>query len=244
MSAEPDLRSANTSERRPEGYDPRAYTPFAVTADVVLMTVVDRELRVLLIRRGNEPFKGAWALPGGFVEPQEDLVDAAARELYEETGIRCEPGQFRQLGSYGHPNRDPRMRVVTVAYGVIVARLGEAPRPGSDAAHAELMPVTEIDEDRVQLAFDHRRIVDDALARLRSDIETTTVAGRFCPPEFTIRELREVYEAIGRTELDAGNFQRMVRRRRGFIVPTGQRVPRGERGGRPAMLWRIDEPGT
>ena len=131
-------------EPRPEGYDPGAFAPIAVTVDVVLLTVVERQLMVLLIQRGKPPFEGAWALPGGFVEPDEDLAEAAARELLEETGIGVEPESLRQVGAYGHPDRDPRMRVVTVAYGATVAQLPEVPRGGSDAAHAGLVPVAEV----------------------------------------------------------------------------------------------------
>lgn len=228
-------------EPRPEGYDPGAFPPFAVTADIVLMTVVDGALKVLLIQRGQPPYEGAWALPGGFVEEDEDLVDAAARELAEETGISPDPGTLLQLGTYGRPDRDPRMRVVAVAFGAIEARLEQVPRGGGDAAHAELVPVADVCGDRLLLAFDHRLIVEDALARLRSELDTSYVATRFCPSEFTVRELREVYEAILQTELDSGNFQRKVTQRSGFITPTGGRVVPGERGGRPAKLWRSGE---
>jgi 8-oxo-dGTP diphosphatase len=231
------------NETRPEGYDPRAFEPFAVTVDVVLLTIVDRRLKVLLIQRGHPPFEGAWALPGGFVHPDEDLLDAAARELLEETGIGQERSRLLQLGSYGHPARDPRMRVVTVAYGAIVAQLDEVPRAGSDAAHAELVPVADVGAGRLQLAFDHRRIVTDALARLRAELDTSDVAVGFCPPEFTIRELREVYEAILQTELDSGNFQRKVTQRKGFLTPTERRMSPGARGGRPATLWRAGDAG-
>ena len=238
MPPKPDRRADSSPEPRPEGYDPRAFTPFAVTVDIVLMTVVERELRVLLIRRGKEPYKDAWALPGGFVHPDEDLADAAARELLEETGIGHERSRLEQLGTYGNPGRDPRMRVVTVAHWTIVPRLDQVPKGGSDASHAELIPVAEIQSDRVPLAFDHRRIVDDAVESLRAGLETTTIAHRFCPPEFTIRELQDVYEAVWQTELDAGNFQRSVRQRRGFITPTGRQILPGDKGGRPAALWR------
>ena len=235
-------RPAESSpEPRPEGYDPSAFTPFAVTVDIVLMTVAERELRVLLIQRGKEPYKDSWALPGGFVHSEEDLVDAAARELAEETGVRHEQSRLEQLGTYGDPARDPRMRVVSVAYWAIAARLTAVPRGGGDASHAELMPVADIQSDRMPLAFDHRRIVDDAVDRLRADLETTTIAHSFCPPEFTIRELQEVYEAIWQTELDSGNFQRMVRQREGFITPTKRQVVRGDKGGRPATLWKAGD---
>jgi len=240
-SGDPET-APETAEPRPAGYDPRAFEPFAVTVDIVLMTVVGRELKVLLIQRGKPPYEGAWALPGGFVQPDEDLGEAAARELAEETGVGAERSRLLQLGAYGAPGRDPRMRVVTVAYGAIVARLTEAPRGGSDAAHAELVPMAEVQSDRVRLAFDHRRIVDDAVARLRAELDSSDLAAGFCPPEFTIRELREVYEAILQTDLDSGNFQRKVTQREGFIRPTDQRVVPGERGGRPATLWRAGEP--
>ncbi len=231
-------------EPRPPGYDPGAFPPFAVTVDIVLMTVVDRELRVLLIRRGKEPYKDAWALPGGFVHIDEDLADAAARELREETGISHARGRLEQLGAYGAPGRDPRMRVVSVAFWAIVARLSEAPRGGSDASHAEMVPVADIAGDRLPLAFDHRRIVDDAVERLRAALDTTDVAHSFCPSEFTIRELREVHEAILQTALDSGNFQRKVTQRKGLLTPTDRRVPSGERGGRPATLWTAAKPGS
>ena len=230
--------AATAAEPRPGGYDPGAFAPFAVTVDVVLMTVVEGALWVLLIRRGKEPFKDAWALPGGFVEPDEDLADAAARELAEETGIGQAPSRLEQLGAYGHPARDPRMRVVTVAYRAVVPPLDEVPRGGSDAAHAEFKPVADVRSNRLRLAFDHRRIVSDALDRLRTDLETTDIALRLCPPEFTIRQLQDVYEAVRWTNLDAGNFQRKVKGRKGFIEPTGRRVRPNAGGGRPAMLWR------
>lgn len=145
---------------------------FAVTVDIVLLTVVERRLKALLIQRGNPPYEGAWALPGGFVEPGEDLPEAAARELLEETGIGVEPDSLLQVGAYGHPDRDPRMRVVTVAYGLVVAQLAQAPRGGDDAAHAGLVPIADVENGRVTLAFDHLEIVEDALVELRSDLES------------------------------------------------------------------------
>lgn len=231
-------------EGRPAGYDPGAFPPFAVTVDIVLMTVVQRDLKVLLIRRGKEPYKDAWALPGGFVHIDEDLADAAARELQEETGISQAQGRLEQLGAYGSPGRDPRMRVVSVAFWAIVARLAEVPTGGSDASHAEMVPVADIRGDTLPLAFDHRRIVDDAVDRLRAELDSGDMAVGFCPPEFTIRELREVHEAILQTELDSGNFQRKVTQRKGLLTPTDRRVPPGERGGRPATLWRAGKPAS
>ena len=217
------------------GYDPHAYPPFAVTVDIVLMTIVEAELRILLIRRGVGPFRDSWALPGGFVRVDEDLDAAALRELSEETGIN-QPGHLAQFGTYGDPKRDPRMRVVSVAYWAITPDL-PAPKGGSDAAYAEFVPVAELEGGRLQLAFDHARIAADAIATARTSLESTTIATRFCSPEFTISDLREVYNAVWATELEAGNFQRKAKQSEGFLLPLGRKVPPRDKVGRPAELW-------
>lgn len=197
------------------GYDPGDYPPVAVTVDVALFAIRRDELHVLLIQRGIEPFAGAWALPGGFVQPDEGLDAAAARELAEETGVAEESVYLEQLRSYGSPGRDPRMRVVTVAYWGACAEL-PLPMGGSDAAEAELVPTAEIEDGDIELAFDHGVIVSDALERVRAKLEYTALAARFCASEFTISELRKVYETIWNTKLDPGNFQRKVRENRSF----------------------------
>ena len=222
-------------------YDPRKFPQFAVTVDIVVMTVIEKELRVLLIQRGETPFLGRWALPGGFVKFEEDLDDAAARELAEETSITQSPRHLEQFGVYGHPERDiPRkesgLRVVTVGYWAIVPDL-PTPKGGSDAAYAELVPVAELESGRLRLAFDHDRIAADAIARARSSLEDTTIATRFCPPEFTISDLRRVYEAVWDSKLDPGNFQRKVKQTDNFLKPLNQTTPSGDKGGRPAALW-------
>ena len=217
-------------------YDPHAFPPFAVTVDIVVMTIIENDLRVLLIRRAVPPFRDSWALPGGFVRPDEDLDTAAARELAEETSISQEPGHLEQFGTYGHPDRDPRMRVVSVGYWAIVPDL-PTPKGGSDAAYAELVPVAELESGRIRLAFDHDRIVADGIARARSRLEDTTIATRFCPPEFTISDLRRVYDAVWDSELDPGNFQRKVKQTVGFLKPLEQTTRSGDKGGRPAALW-------
>ena len=205
------------------GYNPGDYPPVAVTVDVALFAIRRDDLHLLLIQRGIEPFAGAWALPGGFVQPDEGLDAAAARELDEETGVAEDSVYLEQLRSYGSPGRDPRMRVITVAYWGACAEI-PSPMGGSDAAQAELVPVSEIEDGEIELAFDHGAIVSDALERVRAKLEYTAVAARFCAPEFTISELRKVYETIWNTKLDPGNFQRKVRENRSFRR-VGRSVP-------------------
>lgn len=231
-------RPGPRSPRGPRGYDPRAFPPVAVTVDLLVFTVRDDVLRVLLVRRGEEPFRGDWALPGGFVRPDEDLERAARRELAEETGLTGEGVFLEQLAAYGAPRRDPRMRVVTVAFWAIAGDL-PPPRGGSDAAEAEFVPVKDIEEGGVRLAFDHYRIVRDAVTHIRDRLEEPMLAARFCPPEFTIRQLRQVYEAVWRTPMDPANFQRRVRSSRLFRR-SAITAPSGERGGRPASVWTAE----
>jgi 8-oxo-dGTP diphosphatase len=202
---------------------------FAVTVDLVMLTIRDGALCALLIRRAIPPFSGLPALPGGFVLPDEDLDAAAERELAEETGISA-AGHLEQLGSYGTPQRDPRGRVVTVAY---LALLPDAPtpHPGSDAADARWVPV----DGAPPLAFDHDRILADGVERARAKLEYSPLAAAFCPPEFTIAELRQVYEAVWSARLDPRNFHRKATSTPGFVEPTG-RSTAGERG-RPAQLY-------
>lgn len=207
------------------------YPPFGVAVDLVVLTVVEDELRVLLIVRGEEPFAGALALPGGFVRPDEDLEQAARRELAEETGLRV--AHIEQLASYGEVDRDPRMRVVSVAHLALVPDPA-TPTAGTDAAGASWVTVDAIQD--AALAFDHARILRDGVERARAKLEYTTLATAFCPPEFTIGELRGVYEAIWGQELDPRNFSRKVLSTPGFVSPTGSTTTRG--GGRPARLYR------
>jgi 8-oxo-dGTP diphosphatase len=206
---------------------------FAVTVDLVVLTVRDGALCVLLIRRGAPPFRGRWALPGGFVLAREDLPAAAERELAEETGLSDPAGHLEQLASYGAPDRDPRGRVVTVAYLALVPDLA-APVAGTDAAAARWWPVAELGDPR--LAFDHDRILADGVERARAKLEYTPLAAAFCPPEFTIAGLRAVYETVWGMPLDPRNFHRKVTSTPGFVAPTG-RSTAGEPG-RPAQLYR------
>ena len=217
--------------------DSSGYPPFAVTIDLVVLTVRDAQLSVLLVRRGVEPFIGRLALPGGFVGIDEDLDAAARRELREETGVTLRRSHLEQLATYGDPNRDPRMRVVTVAYLALVPELA-APVAGSDAAEAEIISVAEVvgPRPKERLAFDHRSILADGIERARAKLEYSTLATTFCDPEFTVAELRVVYEAVWGTTIDPRNFHRKVLASEGFVEPTGENTTRG--GGRPAQLFR------
>ena len=226
--------------RAPEGYEPRAYPPVAVTVDVVTFTIVDDQLQVLLVRRGQDPYRGFWALPGGFVRADEDLDRAALRELQEETGIVAKPRHLEQLVTYGEPRRDPRMRVVTVAYWAILANL-PTPRGGGDAADADLFPVVMVEANALRLAFDHGAIIAEAVQRVRSKLEYTTLAAQFCPPEFTISQLRRVYEAVWNARLEPANFHRKVTKTPGYLRSTGGRSDPGAGGGRPARIYQTGD---
>lgn len=210
------------------------FPPFAVTVDLVVLTVRDDALQALVVRRGEPPFEGRWALPGGFVHADEGLDEAAARELREETGLDLGRVHLEQLASYGAPDRDPRMRVVTVAYIALAADL-PTPRAGTDAADARWWPVSELLEGP-GLAFDHGRILRDGVERARAKLEYTPLAAALCPQEFTISELRRIYEVVWGVGLDPRNFHRKATRTEGFVEPTDLTTTRD--GGRPARLYR------
>lgn len=213
-----------------------AYPPFAVTVDLCLFTIRAGALSVLLVQRGSEPYAGSWALPGGFVEADEDAATAARRELLEETGVSAEGVYLEQLKTYTAPDRDPRMRVVSVAHVVLAPRLPE-PSAGSDAAAARWWSVEDVlDDEGPSLAFDHHEILLDALERVRSKLEYTTLAAQFVEEPFTLAELRAVYTAVWGVAPDLGNFRRKVLSTDGFVVPTDARDP--GRGGRKPLLYR------
>jgi len=218
-----DPRSPDSGAERAflAGYDPAAFPPVAVTVDLVILTIRHGRLSVLLIRRGAHPYLGRWALPGGFVGERETLDAAARRELVEETGLDA-GAHLEQLGSYGDPDRDPRMRVVSVAYLALVADLPD-PMAGTDAAEARFWPAT----DPPGLAFDHDRILATAIDRARAKLEYTSLATTFLGEPFTIADLRRVYEAVWGVSLHPANFRRKVLSVPGLVVPTGQERPTG-----------------
>lgn len=215
---------------------------FRLTVDIVLLTVSQGRLSVLLVERAAEPFAGSWSLPGGFVEPEEDLEEAAMRELGEETGMdKLPPGiHLEQLRTYGRPGRDPRGRTVSVAH---LAMVPDVPLPvaGDDAAQARFWPIEDLSsDDAPRLAFDHAEILRDGVERARAKLEYTTVALSFVQEPFTFADLRRIYEAVWGVELDHSNFRKKVLDNEGFVVPIGREAPRpkGGPGGRPADLYR------
>src|SRR5690625_1133566 len=205
---------------------------FAVTVDFVVLTIRAGQLSVLLIRRRHEPFAERWALPGGFVEIDEDLVVAARRELVEETGVDLGRVHLEQIASYGAADRDRRPRVVSVAYLAVAPKLGE-PSAGDDAAVAEWRGVpkllTHADD---ALAFDHAMILRDGVERARAKLEYSALARSFVGPVFTVSDLRAVYETVWGVHLDPRNFHRKVTGTPGFLEPAGGE--RREGAGRPA----------
>lgn len=214
---------------------PRPRPPVLLAVDLVILTLRGSSFQVLLIERGNEPFRGSRALPGGFLKRvDEDVYDAALRELHEETDLDGAGLHIEQLGFYGRPDRDPRGRVVSMVYLAIAPGLPE-PVAGTDAAAAAWTSIDEIMSGQIPLAFDHRQILDDAVERARAKLEHTALATAFCPPTFTIADLQRVYEAVWGVELDPRNFYRKVQGVSGFIEPAG--AERRATKGRPARLF-------
>jgi 8-oxo-dGTP diphosphatase len=206
-----------------------AYPRPAITVDIVVFTLQDNRLSVLLVQRGQAPYQGCWALPGGFVETEETLEDAAQRELEEETGLQ--QSFLEQLYTYGDPQRDPRGRVITVAYfALIPAKTPLRPPVGDEIRQAQWFPVDELPA----LAFDHATIIAYALRRLRYKLEYTAVGFQLLPEAFTLSEIQNTYEIILGVALDKRNFRRRLLES-GIIEPSHGRR-RGE--GRPAQLYR------
>ena len=234
-----------------EKYRPGAFARPSVTVDLVILTVLDKDLKVLLVQRNEHPYKGRWALPGGFVrvsddrsDQGEDLDAAALRELEEETGLSKETaGQFflEQVKTFGRPGRDPRMRVISVAYYALVrSTLVPLIRAGGDVAQTRWFSVAELAETPGEgaLAFDHAEILEATLDRARADLDRSTIAFELVPETFTIQELRAVHEAIRGEPLDPGNFRKKFLR----MIEDGHiEVARGKRAtaSKPASVYRF-----
>ena len=200
-----------------------------VTVDIVIFTIQAGELKVLLVKRGVPPFSGQFAIPGGFVLEGESLDQAALRELREETGVA--EVYLEQLYSFGDPRRDPRGRVVTITYFALISAEHSELRAGTDAAAAAWFPVDAVPD----LAFDHKKILDYAVERLRNKLEYTTVGFQLLPEKFSLSELQEVYEAILGKKLDKRNFRRKLTLLK-ILKPTSQYRRDGRK---PARLYRF-----
>ena len=217
-------------DKNEKTYDASEYQRPSVTVDVVIFSLIEDTLKVLLIRRKHWPFEGMWAIPGGFVRMDESLEAAAVRELAEETGVT--DVFMEQLYTFGDPQRDPRTRVITVTYFAIVpADAIMDPKAGTDASETDWHAMDELPE----LAFDHRKILDYALMRLRYKLEYTTVGFELLPDVFTLSELQHAYELILGEELDKRNFRRKILSA-DILEDTGKKKREGE--GRPAQLYR------
>ena len=205
----------------------------AVAVDVVLLTIQGGTLKVLLVRRQQAPYRGAWALPGGIVGDEESVDSAALRELQEETSI----GNIylEQLYTFGDPNRDPRGRVITVAYYALVNWQQFQLKARKGTSGANWFPVKRLPA----LAFDHQRIIDYALERLRNKINYTTVGFQLLPREFTLTELQGAYEVILSQRLDKRNFRRKMLQL-GILKDTRDFKASGRQ--RPARLYTFTEP--
>jgi 8-oxo-dGTP diphosphatase len=200
-----------------------------VTVDIVIFTLREGSLQVLLVKRGVPPFEAEYAVPGGFVRGDESLESAALRELYEETGVRNV--FLEQLYTFGDPKRDPRGRVITVAYYALIASDKLSLVAGADAADAVWFPASGVP----RLAFDHKSILDYAFERLRNKLEYTTVGFQLLPEKFSLRELQAVYEAILGRPLDKRNFRRKLALL-GILKPLREWQRTGRK---PAQLFRF-----
>lgn len=207
------------------------YPRAALTVDCVVFGFDEGALKILLIRRGIDPFKNCWALPGGFVKPEETLDEAALRELEEETGLKNV--YLEQLYTFGAIDRDPRERVISVAYFALVRRADHLPAAATDADEAGWFDAAETPD----LAFDHSEILSTALQRLRGKIRWQPIGFELLPEKFTLTKLQDLYEAILGRELDKRNFRKKLLAL-DLLIPLEETTTAGSR--RPAQLFRFD----
>jgi len=213
-------------------YDPSQFDRPSVTVDVVIFTLREKTLHVLLIRRGAWPFAGQWAIPGGFVRMDESLEDAARRELREETGV--DEGRLEQLRSFGDVGRDPRMRIITVAYTALISSEQVTLEASTDAADAKWFALDEIPKP---LAFDHDVILNVASSRLRERLQNSNIAQGLLPERFTLTQMQEVYEALLGRAVDKRNFRKWV----ASLGIVSEAEGRSTGRHRPAQLFQFNE---
>lgn len=212
------------------GYDASKYDKPSVAVDVLLFTIEDGQLNVLLVRRNEEPFKGRWCLPGGFVRMNESIDEAAIRELGEETGVKNI--YLEQLYTFGEPKRDPRTRVISITYMALVTKTDWKLKASGDANQAKFFATTDLP----QLAFDHQDIFNYGLERLRSKLGYTNISFGLLPDQFTLTDMQNVYEIILNKKIDKRNFRKKVLSM-DLLVSVGKKSSGGAH--RPAELYRF-----
>jgi 8-oxo-dGTP diphosphatase len=230
VQVHPDVQKTDHKTALPH-YDVTKYERPSVTVDVLMMSLRQRDLQILLIKRRAWPFEGMWAIPGGFINMNESLETAAKRELQEETGVQ--DVYLEQLYTFGNPGRDPRTRVITVVYFALLNSERLQVRAASDAADVGWFSVYKLPP----LAFDHDQIIQYALNRLRGKLDYTTIAFNLLPEQFTLRELQRVYEIILHKRVDKRNFRKKILST-GILEDTGTKKMEGTH--RPARLYRFN----
>ena len=232
------METQPSAQRAGSGDDEAPRPPrFAVTVDVVVLTIVGERLHVVLVERVADQHRDAWALPRRFKRPDENLDEAALRALHEETGLDA-AGQLEQLAAYGDPDRGAPGDAVSIAYRAVVPRVVDLVT-GPDTGVAALWPIAEVVEGAVPLAFDHARVLRETLDRTSVDLATTALALAFVGSHFTLTELRSVFEAVWGTTLDPANFRRtLLTADEPFVEQTGRRSQSGPGGGRPPELYK------
>ena len=213
----------------PANYDPNEFDRPSVTVDVVVFSLANDELKVLLIKRQAAPYANMWAIPGSFINMDESLEEAAVRALADETGV--EDVYTEQLYTFGSPDRDPRTRVITIAYFALVPHDAIHPQAGRDTHETGWFTISQLPP----LAFDHAEIVEYAHTRLRYKLEYSSVGFQLLPNVFTLTELQKAYEIILGEQLDKRNFRRKILSAE-ILEETGEKQKEGE--GRPAMLYQ------
>lgn len=211
-------------------YDISKYERPSVTVDVLIFTIEDNELKVVLVKRAIEPFLDMWAIPGGFIKMDESLDDAAKRELFQETGVKNV--YLAQLATFGEPERDPRGRVITVAYYALTPRENLKLSASTDAKEAGLFSMKKLP----QLAFDHKKILEAAIDRIRSKIAYSNIVYSLLPTKFRLSQLQKVYEIILDEKLDKRNFRKKMLSL-GLLKATGEKEIEGAH--RPAELYQF-----